>query len=187
MKERELEVVKLYKQGVTMEQISKELHISKYSIREIVKAHNVYIPKRFRFLNGPNPEEKIAEFYAQQEKIEEVKEPSKPISEKVEKYKHSLSSRDVIDKLKGAIHTEDIRRLQKQTKVGSRLYIKTDKAINVDVEANRGFHPPLIRKATVISTKSPVFCIVQIDGTNVTESVRWADILIARRKGKKYV
>lgn len=171
---REQRVVELYKQGVPMDDIAVECHISKFSIRDIAKKHGVYIPKRHKILNGPNPEEGLKNFYKEQEE------------RKKEKGKNDTSSR-TLQKMQEAIRPTDIARIRKSIKVGSKLYIGTEKAIDIHGTNGEDNHAPLIRVATVISTNDPVFCIVKIDKTGFTESIRWIDIEIARREGCKYV
>ncbi|MBR5193034.1 MAG: hypothetical protein IKW37_01250 [Bacteroidaceae bacterium] len=171
---RDKRIVELYKQGVPMVQIAKECHISKLSIRDIAKKHDVYIPSRHRILNGPNPQEALAQYYKDYE------------GRKQEQMNLETPNR-MVGKLKTAILPSDIEMVRKSIKEGSKLNIYTVKAINMDGTAVSDNHAPTVRQATVISTNNKRFCIVRIDKTGLTEYVRWADIVIAMRNGKNYV
>ena len=173
-KNREMRIVELYKKGVPMKEIAKECHISELSIRDITKRHDVYIPSRHRLLTGPNPLDALAKYY---EDCEVRKKEQKNLE----------TPNRFVGKLKDAILPADIEMTRKSIAVGSKLLVSTVKAINMDGTAVSDNHAPTVRQATVISTNSPKFCIVRIDKTGLTESIRWADIIMARRSGKNYV
>ena len=171
---RDKRIVELYKQGVTMDNIAEMCHVSKYSIRDITKRHGVYIPNRHQILNGANPVKDLENYYKGQEE------------RKKEQMKFETQNR-IAGKLQNAIFPSDIELIRKNIKVGSKLNISTVKAINMDGTAVSDNHAPTVRKATVISTNNKRFCIVRFDKTGLTEYVRWADIIMARRNGKSYV
>ena len=168
--ELERRIVDLYVQGVPMKQITTTYNVGRERVKEITTRHNVYIPNRSRLINCKNSAEKIAAYYKEQDVTTPI--PVQPIK--------------ALAICKTAITRGDIERIRKSVKVGDKLNIKTEKALDTFDHKEVG-NVPTVRTATVISTKNPSFCLVKIDKTGLTETVSWVDMEMARRNEKKYV
>lgn len=167
----EKEVAHMYSQGMSQKAIAETMHIDKSTVRRIAIQENVYIPKRSGILLSSNQNARINEIYSDMKSAKTTDNEPWHVKEKKRQ----------------AIKAEDIMRIRRSTKVGSTIVIRTEKANPTFGTRKDGHVNASVRRATVISTKSPVFCLVQIEKSGVTEAVRWADILIAKKNDRKYI
>lgn len=161
--QREKIIVEMYKSGVSTEKIAKDCHVAQSTIKDIAIRHKVYIPNRNKFLN--------------QKRYGKLQD---------QKMELGFTSKSA-EKLRTAITHADIKRIRDRIKPGDKLYISTSKAADLNGTHGGDVHRPIIREATVLSTKNPSFCLVKIENTGLTETVGYVDIEMARRKGKNYV
>lgn len=164
---REQRVIDMYQRGLTQTAICSELHISYNEIRRITKAAGVYIEGRAGKLNKKYPEG-----YKQ------------PIV--IDAYQSSCITREIEKNMEDAVRSEHIIAVRRIVKTGDIMKIRTRKGMSMDVD-NRATVQGVIRDAVVISTKSPISCLVRLVGSGVLESVMWQDIYVAWRDGKEII
>lgn len=163
----------LYKEGMTIAAIARELGITHDMARNMAVKEGVFIPNRSAVLASKNCKERLNSIY---DNRDDRKEYSKILD---------VTPWKVAEMRKQAIKPEDILDLRRKTKVGDKIMVMTEKAVALEQTLHRTTE--YLRRATVVSTKNPRFCIVKFESTKLTEAILWADMLIANKKGKDYV
>ena len=97
----------------------------------------------------------------------------------------SITAQKVQELMDQAVTKKDIVLTRELIRVGTSMYIKTDKASYLGKNEENG--NGCIRKAVVIDTSDHRFCRVQIVASGVKEDIQWSDIWVAIRDNAPYI
>lgn len=93
------------------------------------------------------------------------------------------------DRDKAAIKAEEIQKVRGRLKAGDVLVMCTSKGnpeFGRSAKLHKSNNKSAIRRAMVVSTSNPKFCLVRLD-SGVLDTVMWTDIVMAERKHKNYI
>ena len=92
-----------------------------------------------------------------------------------------ITGSEVVQKVTEAIHPEDISQIRANTKVGDIIQVRSLKCLSEALSnGNSGYG--IMKDARVISVDNPRFCLVELVGSGVMDSILWADLIMRQRR-----
>lgn len=92
-----------------------------------------------------------------------------------------VTGSEVVQKVTEAIHPEDISELRANLKIGDIVQVRSLKCLS-DALSNGNSGYGIIKDARVISVDNPRFCLVELVGSGVMDSILWADLIMRQRR-----
>ena len=93
----------------------------------------------------------------------------------------NVTGSEVVQKVTEAIHPEDISELRAKLKIGDIIQVRSLKSLS-DALSNGNSGYGIMKDARVISVDNPRFCLVELVGSGVMDSVLWADLIMRHRR-----